>query len=130
MDKLSSLGKSMQPELAMMVQSVEEPGRMADLIASNLTLKVPEGWRVNVTLTNHSATASDSVRVGDFATSPTVAPGGVEYFNFTPTKTGSFRVSGRGANEWIHFDVVASNAAPELVMDNVTYAINVARSRG
>ena len=41
-DKLSSLGKSMQPELAMMVQSVEEPGRMADLIASNLTLKVPE----------------------------------------------------------------------------------------
>ena len=41
-DKLSSLGKSMQPELAMMVQSVDEPGRMADLIASNLTLKVPE----------------------------------------------------------------------------------------
>jgi ATP-dependent Lon protease len=41
-DKLSSLGKSMQPELSMMVQSVEEPGRMADLIASNLTLKVPE----------------------------------------------------------------------------------------
>ena len=41
-DKLSSLGKSMQPELAMMVQSVEEAGRMADLIASNLTLKAPE----------------------------------------------------------------------------------------
>ena len=41
-DKLSSLGKSMQPELAMMVQGVDEPGRMADLIASNLTMKVPE----------------------------------------------------------------------------------------
>ena len=41
-DKLSTLGKSMQPELAMMVQGVDEPGRMADLIASNLTLKVPE----------------------------------------------------------------------------------------
>ncbi|MES1206163.1 MAG: endopeptidase La [Pseudomonadota bacterium] len=41
-DKLSTLGKSLQPELAMMVQSVDEPGRMADLIASNLTLKVPE----------------------------------------------------------------------------------------
>jgi ATP-dependent Lon protease len=41
-DKLSVLGRSMQPELAMMVQSVEEPGRMADLIASNLTLKVAE----------------------------------------------------------------------------------------
>ena len=41
-DKLASLGKSMQPELSMMLQSVEEPGRMADLIASNLTLKVTE----------------------------------------------------------------------------------------
>src|SRR6185295_17246800 len=41
-DKLSTLGKSMQPELAMMVQGVDEPGRMADLIVSNLTLKVPE----------------------------------------------------------------------------------------
>src|SRR5450432_2978706 len=41
-DKLSTLGKSMQPELAMMVQGVEEPGRMADLIAANLTMKVPE----------------------------------------------------------------------------------------
>jgi ATP-dependent Lon protease len=41
-DKLSTLGKSMQPELAMMVQGVDEPARMADLIASNLTLKVPD----------------------------------------------------------------------------------------
>ncbi len=41
-DKLSGLGKSIQPELSMVVQSVEDPGRMADLVASNLTLKVPE----------------------------------------------------------------------------------------
>jgi len=41
-DKLSTLGKSLQPELAMMVQGVDEPGRMADLIAANLTMKVPE----------------------------------------------------------------------------------------
>jgi ATP-dependent Lon protease len=41
-DKLSGLGKSMQPELAMVAQSVDDPGRMADLVASNLTLKVPE----------------------------------------------------------------------------------------
>jgi ATP-dependent Lon protease len=39
-DKLTSLGKSMQPELAMVAQSVDDPGRMADLVASNLTLKV------------------------------------------------------------------------------------------
>ncbi|HVZ71446.1 MAG TPA: endopeptidase La [Polyangia bacterium] len=41
-DKLSGLGKSIQPELSMVVQSVDDPGRMADLVSSNLTLKVPE----------------------------------------------------------------------------------------
>ena len=41
-DKLPRLGKTLQPELAMVVQSVDDPGRMADLVASNLTLKVPE----------------------------------------------------------------------------------------
>jgi len=41
-DKLSGLGKTVQPELSMVVQSVDDPGRMADLVASHLTLKVPE----------------------------------------------------------------------------------------
>jgi ATP-dependent Lon protease len=41
-DKLSSLGKTIQPELSMVVQSVDDPGRMADLVSSNLTLKVTE----------------------------------------------------------------------------------------
>ena len=41
-DRLTGLGKSMQPELGMVVGSVEDPGRMADLVASNLTLKVNE----------------------------------------------------------------------------------------
>jgi len=41
-DKLSGLGKTIQPELSMVVQSVEDPGRMADLVSSNLTLKVAE----------------------------------------------------------------------------------------
>jgi ATP-dependent Lon protease len=41
-DKLSGLGKTIQPELSMVVQNVDDPGRMADLVASHLTLKVPE----------------------------------------------------------------------------------------
>jgi ATP-dependent Lon protease len=41
-DKLTNLGKSVQPELSMVVQSVDDPGRMADLVASSLTLKVVE----------------------------------------------------------------------------------------
>src|ERR671924_359424 len=39
---VAQLGRSLQPELAMVLQSVEDPGRMADLVASNLTLKLPE----------------------------------------------------------------------------------------
>ena len=42
-DKLTNLGKSVQPELSMVVQSVDDPGRMADLVASNLTLKASSG---------------------------------------------------------------------------------------
>ena len=44
-DKLSGLGKAIQPELSLVVQSVDDPGRMADLVASNLTLKVAERRR-------------------------------------------------------------------------------------
>ncbi|MCG5053540.1 MAG: endopeptidase La [Myxococcales bacterium] len=41
-ERIAELGKTLQPELAMVLQNVEEPGRMADLVASNLTLKLPE----------------------------------------------------------------------------------------
>jgi ATP-dependent Lon protease len=41
-DKLAELGKSLQPELSMVLQSVEDPGRMADLVSANLTLNVGE----------------------------------------------------------------------------------------
>ncbi len=45
-DRLAELGKTLQPELAMVVQSVDDPGRIADLVASNLTLKVPEAQAI------------------------------------------------------------------------------------
>src|SRR5688500_18614238 len=41
-ERVSELGRSLQPELAMVLQNVEDPGRMADLVASNLNLKLPE----------------------------------------------------------------------------------------
>jgi ATP-dependent Lon protease len=41
-ERVSELGRSLQPELAMVLQNVEDPGRMADLVASNLSLKLPE----------------------------------------------------------------------------------------
>ena len=41
-ERIAELGKTLQPELALVLQNVEESGRMADLVASNLTLKLPE----------------------------------------------------------------------------------------
>ncbi|HEY0707094.1 MAG TPA: endopeptidase La [Polyangia bacterium] len=45
-ERVSELGRSLQPELAMVLQNVEESGRMADLVASNLTLKLPEAQSI------------------------------------------------------------------------------------
>ncbi len=41
-ERIAELGRTLQPELAMVLQNVEDAGRMADLVASNLTLKLPE----------------------------------------------------------------------------------------
>jgi ATP-dependent Lon protease len=45
-ERVAELGRSLQPELAMVLQNVEDPGRMADLVASNLTLKLPEAQAI------------------------------------------------------------------------------------
>ncbi|MBN2206287.1 MAG: endopeptidase La [Candidatus Aminicenantes bacterium] len=42
LEKAASLGKSLAPEVLIIAANVEEPGRLADLTASNLELKVPE----------------------------------------------------------------------------------------
>jgi ATP-dependent Lon protease len=41
-ERVAELGRTLQPELAMVLQNVEDPGRMADVVASNLTLKLTE----------------------------------------------------------------------------------------
>jgi ATP-dependent Lon protease len=41
-ERVAELGRTLQPELAMVLQNVDDAGRMADLVASNLTLKLPE----------------------------------------------------------------------------------------
>jgi ATP-dependent Lon protease len=43
LQKYSQAGKLSSPELMMVLSSVEEPGRLADLIASNVTIKVQTG---------------------------------------------------------------------------------------
>ncbi|MGZ3406471.1 MAG: endopeptidase La, partial [Polyangia bacterium] len=41
--KFSQAGKLQSPELMLVVSSVEDPGRLADLVASNVTMKVSTG---------------------------------------------------------------------------------------
>lgn len=40
LEKIASLGKIISPEIMMILDSINEPGRLADLVASNLGLKV------------------------------------------------------------------------------------------
>ncbi len=42
LEKATSLGKTIAPEVLIIAANVEEPGRLADLTAANLELKVPE----------------------------------------------------------------------------------------
>ena len=46
LEKATSLGKSIPPEVLIIAANVDEPGRLADLTASNLELKVEEGQEV------------------------------------------------------------------------------------
>jgi ATP-dependent Lon protease len=46
LEKATSLGKSIAPEVLIIASNVDEPGRLADLTASNLELKVPEAQEI------------------------------------------------------------------------------------
>ncbi|MGB9835699.1 MAG: endopeptidase La [Candidatus Saccharicenans sp.] len=46
LEKATSLGKSIQPEILVIAANLEDPGRLADLTASNLDLKVKEAQEV------------------------------------------------------------------------------------
>ena len=46
LEKATSLGKTIPPEVLIISANVEEPGRLADLTAANLELKVPEAQAI------------------------------------------------------------------------------------
>ena len=46
LEKLAGLGKSVFPEIMMVLESIDDPGRLADLVASNLGLRVEDGHHV------------------------------------------------------------------------------------
>jgi ATP-dependent Lon protease len=46
LEKIISLGKMLSPDILMVLDDVGDPGRLADLVASNLGLKVQEGQAI------------------------------------------------------------------------------------
>jgi ATP-dependent Lon protease len=46
LDRVITLGKSIPQDVLIVAESIDEPGRLADLVASNLGLKVEDGQRV------------------------------------------------------------------------------------
>jgi len=46
MDKAVSLGKNVLPDIMVVIENLDEPGRLADLIASNLGLKTEQGQEI------------------------------------------------------------------------------------
>jgi ATP-dependent Lon protease len=46
LEKVISLGKTLSQDILMVLEDIQEPGRLADLLAANLRLKVTEGQKV------------------------------------------------------------------------------------
>jgi len=46
LEKVASLGKSISPEVTVIAANLDDPGRLADLVASNLSLKVEEAQEI------------------------------------------------------------------------------------
>ena len=46
LEKVISLGKVISPDILMVLEDIQDPGRLSDLIASNLNLKVAEAQKV------------------------------------------------------------------------------------
>ncbi len=46
LEKVISLGKILSPDILMVLEDIQDPGRLADLIASNLNLKVTEAQKI------------------------------------------------------------------------------------
>ena len=46
LEKVVSLGKILSPDILMVLEDVTDPGRLSDLVASNLGLKVHEAQSI------------------------------------------------------------------------------------
>jgi PQQ-dependent dehydrogenase (methanol/ethanol family) len=135
------------------VASLNAPGGESTLNGTSrggMTVRIPSGWRVNVSFANHAAKREDGIAVvgrsaagpqsgapafGGAATPGAVPPFGIAYFHFVPSREGNYAIASTApgaaaAGEWISFEVGPSTAAAEIVLDGTTYALNLAGRHG
>jgi ATP-dependent Lon protease len=53
LERVISLGKTLSPDILMVLEDINDPGRLADLVAANLGLKVAEGQLILETPDSH-----------------------------------------------------------------------------
>ena len=130
--------------LRLLVVASEKSAQGADTLdgasRGQMTVDVPQGWRVNVTVSNQAAGRADAVAVVSKpgATEPVfggastaVAPSGVAYFHFSASQQGRYVLAGTGAGraargEWIKVNVVPSDQVPALALpDQAPYKVVV-----
>ncbi len=46
LEEVINLGKAISTDIMMVLENVEEPGRLADIVAANLTLKIPDAMEI------------------------------------------------------------------------------------
>ena len=135
------------------VASLNAPAGAATLDGTShgrMIVRVPSGWRMNVSFANHAAAHADGIAVvprsgtspqagapafGGAGTPEPVPPSGIAYFHFTPSREGSYAIASTdpartAAGEWIRFDVGPSSSAAEVVLNGQTYALNLTGRRG
>ena len=129
--------------LRLLVVASEESSSGADTLDGvshgKMTVDVPEGWHVNVTVANDAAARSDTIAVvsDPGETTPafsgaqaTVGPSSQAYFSFKASQQGQYVVASttaRGAaGEYMKLNVVPSSQVPELDYPNLpTYKVVV-----
>jgi outer membrane protein assembly factor BamB len=108
--------------------------------AGAMTLRLPAGWNVNVTVANQNPLRPQRVAVVPLAGSSAnaaaapafagaatgmVRPSGVAYFHFSTSHEGDYAIASTAPGAWIRLVVTPSNSLPRLSVDGQTFAVNV-----
>jgi hypothetical protein len=110
-----------------------------------MSLALPAGWTVNVTVSNQDQSRAQRVSVvARAAGAPSVdapaafagassagaPPSGVTYFHFKTEREGTYALASSIPRAWIGLRVTPPTSLPELAVGGQTYAVDISRHHG